>query len=217
MGGASLCAKKTTRSLLSVFVDVIRITYTLPVGIKPSALLVFGVQVVMGMPGLEKETMQAGSIAASMCLCLTLLTACAFTKRFEPSTADEHAIADTIGSFLAAYRARDYATINTLATPEATLRTDNANPQNLRAGIVALHTDEAASALLQVTPKTLVNFQHPSSDSASVGSYVHASTDRGISNAQIKWELVRREHQWLILAMTTDSWTVNLHSQGGGP
>jgi hypothetical protein len=186
-------------------------------GIKPLALLVFGVQVMMGMPGLEKETMQAGSIAASMCLCLTLLTACAFTKRFEPTTTDEHAIVDTIASFLAAYRAEDYATISDLTTPEATLRADHASPQNLREGIVTLRSDEAASALLQVTPKTLVNFQHPSSDSASVESYVHASTDRGFDNTQIKWELVRREHQWLILAMTTDAWTVSLHSQGGGP
>ena len=172
---------------------------------------------MMGMPGLEKETMQAGSIAASMCLCLTLLTACAFTKRFEPTTPDERAIADTIASFLVAYRAQDYATISTLTTPEATLRTDYANSQNLREGIVALRSDEAASALLQVTPKTLVNFQHPSADSASVESYAHVSTDRGFDNTQIKWELVRREHQWLILAMTTDSWAVNLHSQGGGP
>jgi ketosteroid isomerase-like protein len=172
---------------------------------------------MMGMPGLEKETMRAGSIAASMCLCLTLLTACAFTKRFEPTTTDERAIVDTIASFLAAYRAQDYATIGALTTPEATLRADNGNPQNLREGIVALRTDETASALLQVTPKTLVNFQHPSSDSASVESYVHVAQDRGFDNAQIKWELARREQQWLILAMTTDSWTVNLHSQGGGP
>lgn len=161
--------------------------------------------------------MQAGSIAASMCLCLTLLTACAFTKRFAPTTADEHAIANTIASFLAAYRARDEATMSALTTPEATLRTDHGNPQNLRAGIASLHTNEAASALLQVTPKTLVNFQHRSSDSASVESYVHTATDRGFDNAQIKWELVRHEQQWLILAMTTESWTVNLHSQGGGP
>jgi hypothetical protein len=179
--------------------------------------MVCAVQVVMGMPGLEKETMQAGSLAASMCLCLTLLTACAFTKRFEPTTTDERAIADTIASFLAAYRAQDYAMISTLTTSEATLRADNATPQNLREGLAALRTNEAAAALLQVTPKTLVNFQHPNSDRASVESYVHASTDRGFDNAQIKWELIRREHQWLILAMTTDSWTVNLHSQGGGP
>lgn len=161
--------------------------------------------------------MQAGSIAASMCLCLTLLTACAFTKRFEPTTADEHAIAHTIASFLAAYRARDEATMSALTTPEAMLRTDRGNPQNLRAGIASLHTNEAASALLQVTPKTLVNFQHRNADRASVESYVHTATDRGFDNAQVKWELVRHEQQWLILAMTTESWTVNLHSQGGGP
>jgi ketosteroid isomerase-like protein len=117
--------------------------------------------------------MQAGPIAVSMCLCLTLLTACAFTNRFEPTTADERAIASTIESFLAAYRARDYATIATLTTPEATMMVDSAPPQSLREGIAALRANETPPGLLQVTPASLVNFQHSSPDVASVVSYVH--------------------------------------------
>jgi uncharacterized protein (TIGR02246 family) len=161
--------------------------------------------------------MQAGAIAVSMCLCLTLLTACAFTKRFEPTTADERAIASTIESFLAAYRAQDYAAVASLTTPDATLTVDRANPQSLREGIAALRADETSPGLLQVTPATLVNFQHTSPDVASVESYVHTSTDRGLDNAQIKLELAQRDRQWLIQAVAEETWTTDLHSRGGGP
>jgi hypothetical protein len=164
-----------------------------------------------------EKTMKALSRAAILCLCLMLLTACAYTKRFQPTTVDERAIASTLESFLTAFRTRDFATIDTLITPEATLTMDETVSRELRTDIVALRAEGTDSALLQVTPKTLVNFQRPSPDTASVQSYVHTVVDGNIENSQLTWELTRRGDEWLILALAERSWRVILHTPGGGP
>lgn len=157
------------------------------------------------------------SRAATLCLCAILLTACAYTKRFEPTTVDERAIASTLASFLTAFRTRDFATMHALTSPDATLTVDDTVRRELRTDIVALRSEETDSALLQVTPKTQVNFQHPSPDTASVQSYVHTVVDGNIEHSQITWELAKRGEQWLILALAERSWRVILHTPGGGP
>jgi hypothetical protein len=162
--------------------------------------------------------MRATVIAASMCLSVLYLTACAvIPQRFEPRTAEEQAIARTLEAFLAAYRAQDFATIHTLAVPEATIRVGKAAHQRFQEGIVALRQGGITSDLLQVTPEKLVNFQRPRADSASVESFIHTYTDQGVENSQIRWELVQRDNQWLIAALIESSWEVHLHSRGSGP
>jgi hypothetical protein len=157
-------------------------------------------------------------IAVSMCLCVLCLTACAIVpQRFEPRTAEEQAIARTLEAFLAAYRAQDFATIQRLTAPDATIKVGDAANQQFQEGIVALRQDGITSDLLQVTPDRLVNFQRHGADSASVESYIHTYTDQGVENSQIRWELVQRGSQWLIAALTESTWEVSLHSRGGGP
>ena len=162
--------------------------------------------------------MRSVVIAALMYLCVLSLAACAIVpQRFEPRTAEEQAIARTLGAFLVAYRAQDFATINTLTAPEATIRVGDTANQRFQEGIVALRQGGIASDLLQVTPEKLVNFQRPRTDSASVESYIHTYTDRGVENSQFRWELVQRDNQWLIAAFTESAWEVRLHSWGSGP
>jgi hypothetical protein len=162
--------------------------------------------------------MRAMVIAVSMCLCVLCLTACAIVpQRFEPHTPEEQAIARTLDTFLAAYRAQDFATIRSLTAPEATIRVGDTAQQRFQEGIVALRQSGITSDLLQVTPAKLVNFQRPRAESASVESYIHTYTDRGVESSQIRWELEQRGNQWLITALRERSWDIDLHSRGGGP
>lgn len=155
--------------------------------------------------------------AASVCVLVLMVTACTAFKRFEPRTAEEKAIAKTLDAFLAAYRAQDFAAMNTLTAPEATITAGTTKSQPFQEGIVALRQGKIDSGLSKATLATLVNFQQPRPDSASVESFIHTFTDRGVENSQIRWDLVRRGNQWLIVTLVESTWDVQLHSRGGGP
>jgi hypothetical protein len=163
--------------------------------------------------------MKAIVVTAATCLCVLLLTACATlqSKRFEPATADERAIASTIETFLSAYRVGDYATLQSLSAPDASIAVEGAGPKPLREGIVALQPESGAGILSKATPRTLVNFRQPDADSASVKNYMNEFRGEGVETAEIQWQLARQGNRWFITALSVDSSRINLHSRGGGP
>lgn len=152
-------------------------------------------------------------------LCSLLIVACASLEPqpFRPQTPDEQAIAQTMSAFLAAYRARDMATLQKLIHPEATREIVLAGTLVDREPLRANLSPDPDSPSLRAAAEHLVDFQHPTPERASVAISVEKSSDEELETTRIQWELVQQSAQWQIRTLTLATSTRQYYIRGGGP
>lgn len=170
----------------------------------------------------EKETyVKMLTVFLGAVCCSMWMVACnTLPKSFTPRTPDEQAVAQTVATFLMAWRDRNGSALGMVVTPEATLEASSDGSTLPSKRVLELqHTAENAP-LLRATTENLVDFRQDTPERVTVGTYVHdfVKIDRGTDQVshRIQWELRRQDGQWRVQRIVQTTWVHPLNIRGGG-